>query len=138
VPLTMPLQVLWVEDSPGDLRLTREAFRDVNPLIRVHVACDVVEATAFLRHEGPHVRAPRPAPMLLDLNLRKMDGREVLDHILDHVREDENLKNIPPVTSSGADADVVKSYQLQANCYLSTPRHCDAFHCLMKSINDSG
>jgi two-component system, chemotaxis family, response regulator Rcp1 len=130
----MPLQVLLVEDSPGDLRLTREAFRDINPLIQVHVACDGVEAMAFLRHEGPHASAPRPDLILLDLNLPKMDGREVLAHI----KEDDGLKTIPTVilTSSEADADVVKSYQLQANCYLSKPMHFEAFHSLVKSIND--
>ncbi len=130
----MPLQVLLVEDSPGDLRLTREAFREINPLIHVCVACDGVEAMAFLRREGPHVHATRPDLILLDLNLPRMDGREVLAHI----KEDDDLKTIPTVilTSSEADADVMKSYQLQANCYLSKPMHFEAFHGLVKSIND--
>jgi two-component system, chemotaxis family, response regulator Rcp1 len=130
----MPLQVLLVEDSPGDLRLTQEAFRDVNPFVHLHVANDGVEAMAFLRHEGTYAGAPRPDLILLDLNLPKMDGREVLGCI----KEDRELKTIPTVilTSSEAEADVVKSYQLQANCYLSKPMHFEAFHNLVKSIND--
>lgn len=130
----MPLQVLLVEDSPGDLRLTQEAFRDVNPFIQVHVACDGVEAMAFLNHEGAFVNVPRPDLILLDLNLPKMDGRQVLAHI----KANASLKTIPTVilTSSEAEADVVKSYQLQANCYLSKPMHFEAFHSLVKSIND--
>jgi two-component system, chemotaxis family, response regulator Rcp1 len=130
----MPLQVLLVEDSPGDLRLTREAFQDVNPLIHLHMVNDGVEAMAFLTHEGEHANAPRPDLILLDLNLPKMDGREVLAHI----KEDASLRMIPTVilTSSEAEADVVKSYQLQANCYLSKPMHFEAFHKLVKSIND--
>jgi chemotaxis family two-component system response regulator Rcp1 len=130
----MPLQVLLVEDSPGDVRLTREAFQDVNPLIRLHMVNDGVEAMAFLTHEGEHANAPRPDLILLDLNLPKMDGREVLAHIKEHA----SLKTIPTVilTSSEAESDVIKSYQLQANCYLSKPMHFEAFHTLVKSIND--
>jgi two-component system, chemotaxis family, response regulator Rcp1 len=130
----MPLQVLLVEDSPGDLRLTREAFRDVNPLIQLHIANDGVEAMAFLRHEGIHAKEARPDLILLDLNLPKMDGREVLALI----KADRGLKTIPTVilTSSEAEVDVVRSYQLQANCYLSKPMHFEAFHNLVKSIND--
>src|ERR1700686_3220248 len=112
----MPLQVLLVEDSPGDLRLTQEAFRDVNPFIELHIANDGVEAMDFLRHQGVRANAPRPDLILLDLNLPKMDGRQVLAHI----KADDGLKTIPTVilTSSEAESDVVKSYQLQANCYL--------------------
>ncbi len=130
----MPLQVLLVEDSPGDLRLTQEAFRDVNPFVHLHTASDGVEAMAFLRHEGAYADSPRPDLILLDLNLPKMDGREVLACI----KEDGGLKTIPTVilTSSEAEADVVKSYRLQANCYLSKPMHFEAFHNLVKSIND--
>jgi CheY-like chemotaxis protein len=130
----MPLQVLLVEDSPGDRRLTQEAFRDVNPFIQLHVADDGVEAMAFLRRMGTYAHAPRPDLILLDLNLPRMDGREVLALI----KEDEALKTIPTVilTSSEAEADVVKSYQLQANCYLSKPIHFEEFHSLVKSIND--
>jgi CheY-like chemotaxis protein len=130
----MPLQVLLVEDSTGDVRLTQEAFRDTNMFVHLHVASDGVEAMAFLRHEGVHVHAPRPDLILLDLNLPKMDGREVLAHI----KQDDSLKRIPTVilTSSEAEVDIVKSYQLHANCYLSKPVQLDAFESLVKSIND--
>jgi chemotaxis family two-component system response regulator Rcp1 len=128
------LEVLLVEDSPGDVRLTQEAFREANSSIRLHVAADGVEAMAYLRHEGTHVDAPRPDIILLDLNLPKMDGREVLAHI----KEDEDLKTIPIVilTTSEAEADILKSYQLRANCYLSKPVQLDEFERLVKSIND--
>jgi chemotaxis family two-component system response regulator Rcp1 len=128
----MPLHVLLVEDSPGDVRLTQEVFRDANMTIKLHVANDGVEAMAFLRNEGP--LNPRPALILLDLNLPRMDGREVLALI----KEDESLKMIPTVilTTSDAEADIVKSYQLQANCYLSKPVQLDAFEALVRSIND--
>ena len=130
----MPMEVLLVEDSPGDVRLTQEAFRDANRSIHLHVATDGVEAMAFLRREGAHADAPRPDLILLDLNLPKMDGREVLARI----KADESLKTIPTVilTTSEAEADIVKSYQLQANCYLSKPVQLDAFESLVKSIND--
>jgi len=130
----MALEVLLVEDNPGDVRLTQEAFRNVNPSIHLHVANDGVEAMAFLRHEGANANAPRPDMILLDLNLPKMDGRQVLTQI----KKDDNLKTIPTVilNSSEAEADVVNSYQLQANCYLSKPMHFDAFQNLVKSIND--
>src|ERR1700720_3454026 len=131
---SMAIQVLLVEDSPGDVRLTQEAFRDANRAIHLHVASDGVEAMAFLRQEGPHVNAPRPDLILLDLNLPRMDGRQVLAHI----KEDESLKTIPTVilTTSESEADIVKSYQLRANCYLSKPVQLDAFESLVKSIND--
>ena len=130
----MPIQVLLVEDSPGDVRLTQEAFREANKAIQLNVVVDGVEAMAFLRHEGVHLHAPRPDLILLDLNLPKMDGREVLAHI----KEDESLKLIPTVilTTSDAEADIVRSYQLQANCYLNKPVQLDAFENLVKSIND--
>ncbi len=130
----MPPQVLQVEDNPGDVRLTQESFRDANMSIQLHVASDGVEAMAFLRKEGAHVHAPRPDLILLDLNLPKMDGREVLAQI----KGDERLKTIPIVilTTSEAEADILKSYQLQANCYLSKPVQLDAFQNLVKSIND--
>jgi chemotaxis family two-component system response regulator Rcp1 len=130
----MPIEVLLVEDSPGDVRLTQEAFRDANASIHLHVAFDGVEAMAFLKHEGAHVLAPRPDLILLDLNLPKMDGREVLAQI----KEDHSLKTIPTIilTTSEAEADIVKSYQLQANCYLTKPGQLDAFESLVKSIND--
>src|SRR5664279_4491274 len=128
-----PIEVLLVEDNPGDVRLTREVFRDANKLIRLHITPDGVDAMAFLRRQGAHVHAPRPDLILLDLNLPKMDGREVLLQI----KEDEKLRAIPTVilTTSVADADVLKSYELQANCYLSKPVQLEAFERLVKSVN---
>ena len=130
----MPIQVLLVEDSPGDVRLTQEAFRNANKAIHLHVASDGVEAMAFLMQQGVHVDAPRPDLILLDLNLPKMDGREVLALI----KENDDLKTIPTVilTTSDAEADIVRSYQLQANCYLTKPVQLDAFESLVRSIND--
>jgi chemotaxis family two-component system response regulator Rcp1 len=129
-----PTEVLLVEDSPGDVRLTQEAFRDANESIHLHVASDGVEAMAFLSRQGIHTKAPRPDIILLDLNLPKMDGREVLAHI----KEDENLRTIPIVilTTSEAEVDIVKSYRLRANCYLSKPVQLDEFESLVKSISD--
>jgi chemotaxis family two-component system response regulator Rcp1 len=126
--------VLLVEDSPGDVRLTREAFHDAGKSIDLRVAADGVEAMAFLKREGVHAEAPRPDFILLDLNLPKMDGREVLAHI----KEDDDLKTIPTVilTTSDAEADILTSYQLQANCYLSKPVQLEEFESLVKSIND--
>ena len=129
----MTLEVLLVEDSPGDVRLTREAFRDAKTNINLHVATDGVAAMAFLRHEGDHSQAPRPDFILLDLNLPKMDGREVLAHI----KEDDELKTIPTIilTTSEAEADILKSYQLQANCYINKPVQLEAFEAIVKSVN---
>ena len=129
-----PIEVLLVEDSPGDVRLTHEAFRDANKAIRMHVASDGVEAMAFLKHEGGYEDAPRPDLILLDLNLPKMDGREVLSQI----KMDDRLKTIPTIilTTSESEADIVKSYQLQANCYLTKPVQLEAFEGLVTSIND--
>ena len=130
----MPVEILLVEDSPGDVRLTKEAFRDANSAIRLHVVADGVEALAFLRHEGVHARAPRPDLILLDLNLPKMDGREVLARI----KTDASLKLIPTVilTTSDAEADIVKSYELQANCYITKPVDLDQFMTVVRSIED--
>ena len=130
----MRLEVLLVEDSPGDVRLTQEAFRDANLDIRLHVAADGVEAMAFLRREAPYEQSPRPDFILLDLNLPRMDGREVLALI----KADALLRAIPTVilTTSESEADIEKSYQLQANCYLSKPVQLEAFEGLVKSIND--
>ena len=129
-----PIDVLLVEDSPGDVRLTKEALREANRAVHLHVAMDGVEAMTFLRREGRHARAPRPDLILLDLNLPKMDGREVLAQI----KADESLRTIPTIilTTSEAEADVTKSYQLRANCFLSKPVELDAFEGLVKSIND--
>ncbi len=129
----MPIEVLLVEDSPGDVRLTQEAFRDCGKLVRLHLASDGIEAMAFLRREGVYADAPRPDLILLDLNLPKMDGREVLASI----KRDQGLKIIPTIilTTSDDEADVLISYQLQANCYLRKPAHWDAFDNLVRSIN---
>jgi chemotaxis family two-component system response regulator Rcp1 len=129
-----PIEVLLIEDSPGDVRLTKEAFRTANPSIHLHVASDGVEAMAFLNREGPHAEAPRPDLILLDLNLPRMDGREVLAQIKQH----EFLRTIPTVilTTSDAEVDIAKSYQLQANCYLNKPVQLEAFESLVRSIND--
>jgi len=126
--------VLLVEDSPGDVRLTREAFRDAAESIELHVATDGVEAMAFLKREGVHSRAPRPDFILLDLNLPRMDGREVLALI----KEDDSLKTIPTVilTTSDSEADILKSYQLRANCFLSKPVQLDSFEGMVRSITE--
>jgi len=130
----MPIDVLLVEDSAGDVRLMREAFHDANRDIRLHVASDGLEAMAFLKRTGANVDAPRPDLILLDLNLPKMDGREVLAL----VKEDLNLKMIPTVilTTSDAEADIAKSYELQANCYLRKPVELDKFEQLVRNINE--
>jgi CheY-like chemotaxis protein len=129
-----PLEVLLIEDSPGDVRLTKEAFRDANISIHLHVASDGMEGMNFLKHEGTHVHAPRPDLILLDLNLPKMDGREVLAHI----KEDDGLRTIPTVvlTTSESEVDILRSYQLRANCYLCKPVQLEAFESLVKSIRD--
>jgi chemotaxis family two-component system response regulator Rcp1 len=128
------LLILLVEDSPGDVRLTLEVFREANPAIQLHVATDGVEAMAFLRREGEHSLAPRPDLILLDLNLPKLDGRQVLAQI----KADAELKTIPTVvlTMSEDHRDVHVSYQLKANCYLKKPVELDAFEKLVNSIND--
>jgi two-component system, chemotaxis family, response regulator Rcp1 len=129
----MPIEVLLVEDSLGDVRLTQEAFRGSSKPVRLHLAADGIEAMAFLKREGIHANAPRPDLILLDLNLPRMDGREVLALI----KRDQSLKIIPTIilTTSDDEADVVISYQLQANCYLRKPAHWDAFDSLVRSIN---
>jgi chemotaxis family two-component system response regulator Rcp1 len=130
----VPVQVLLVEDNPGDIRLTQEAFREANPFVHLHVVMDGVEAMAFLRHQGAYAHALRPDLILLDLNLPKMDGRQVLAN----VRGDPSLAGIPIVilTTSMAEEDVAKSYQLQANCYLNKPVQLEKFEELVKNIND--
>jgi len=127
------IEVLLVEDNHGDVRLVREAFRDVNRSIRLHVACDGMEAMAFLRQQGAHLDVPRPDLILLDLNLPKMNGHEVLAKI----KADSSLKMIPTIvlSSSETDVDVLISYKLQANCYLRKPAQWDAFDSIVRSIN---
>ena len=130
----MTKEVLLVEDSPGDVRLTREAFNAGDVSVHLHVAIDGVEAMAFLNRAGAYVNAPRPDVILLDLNLPKMDGREVLARI----KTDEKLRMIPTVilTTSDAETDVSNSYRLQANCYVTKPVQLEEFEALMKNITD--
>jgi two-component system, chemotaxis family, response regulator Rcp1 len=128
------IHVLLVEDNLGDIRLTQEAFGRVNKSVHVNVARDGIEGMAFLRREGVHVDAPRPDLILLDLNLPRMDGREVLANI----NEDDALKLIPiaVLTTSDSEEDIAKCYELNASCYLKKPVQFDAFEDLVKSIND--
>jgi chemotaxis family two-component system response regulator Rcp1 len=128
------IQVLLIEDSAGDARLTQEAFRTANMAVTLHVVTDGLDALAFLRREGAYREAPRPELILLDLNLPKMDGHEVLARI----KVDEQLKAIPTVvlTTSDAELDIATSYQLSANCYLNKPVDFDAFESLVRGIND--
>jgi chemotaxis family two-component system response regulator Rcp1 len=128
-----PFEVLLVEDSPGDVRLTREAFKDAKVHINLHVAPDGAEAMAFLGREGKHSNAPRPDLILLDLNLPKKDGREVLEEI----KGNPTLKSIPVVvlTTSGSEEDILRSYRLHANCYITKPVGLDGFLKVVKSID---
>jgi CheY-like chemotaxis protein len=128
------IQVLLVEDNPGDVRLTREAFRDAKMHLEMHVAGDGVEAMEFLRRQGDHPNSPRPDLILLDLNLPRKDGREVLAEI----KGDPSLKAIPVVilTTSAADADIERSYLLHANCYISKPVDLEGFLTVIRSIDD--
>jgi chemotaxis family two-component system response regulator Rcp1 len=132
--LVKPSQLLLIEDSPGDVRLTREAFRDANSSVQLHVAADGVEAVAFLRHEGGHADAPRPDLILLYLNLPRMDGREVLAVI----KEDAILKSIPTVvlTTSAAEKDIAQSYNLHANSYFTKPAGFEEFEALVRCLNE--
>ncbi len=130
----VPITVLLVEDSPGDVRLTEEAFRNAGSSIALHVASDGVEAMDFLFQRGTHAQAPRPDLILLDLNLPRMDGREVLAKI----KSSETLKTIPTLilTTSQSEADILRSYQLYANAYLTKPVQLDAFDGLVASISN--
>jgi two-component system, chemotaxis family, response regulator Rcp1 len=129
----VPIEVLLVEDSPGDVRLTREAFKDAKVHINLHVALDGVEAMAFLNREGEHVNALRPDLILLDLNLPKKDGREVLAEL----KGNPALKSIPVVilTTSASEADILGSYQRHANCYITKPVDLEGFLKVVKSID---
>src|ERR1700731_445586 len=119
------IEVLLVEDSPGDVRLTREAFKDAKVYLNLQVASDGAEAMAFLNREGEHANAPRPDLILLDLNLPKKDGREVLAEI----KESPTLASIPVVilTTSASEADILRSYRLHANCYITKPVDLEGF-----------
>jgi chemotaxis family two-component system response regulator Rcp1 len=128
-----PIQLLLVEDSPGDVRLTREAFKDAQIHITLHVAPDGVDAMAFLKREGKHAGAPRPDLILLDLNLPKKDGRRVLEEIKGSV----TLRTIPVVilTTSASEADVLRSYHLHANSYITKPVSLEGFLKVVQSID---
>jgi chemotaxis family two-component system response regulator Rcp1 len=114
-----PVDILLVEDNPGDVRLTKEALKDAKVLNEIYVAKDGVEAMKFMRHEGSFAKMPVPDLILLDLNLPKKDGREVLAEI----KKDSKLKHIPVVilTTSKADEDIIKTYNLHANAYITKP-----------------
>ncbi len=129
-----PADILLVEDNPSDVYLTEEALRSVGVTSRLHVASDGVEAMAFLRREGMHMEAPRPDIVLLDLNLPRKDGRRVLVE----VKEDEALRRIPIIvlTTSNAPSDVVKCYDLHANCYIVKPVDFDQFETVIRAIEE--
>jgi chemotaxis family two-component system response regulator Rcp1 len=114
-----PIEILLIEDNPGDVRLTKEALKEAEVLNKIHVVTDGVEALAFLRRQGRYINASRPDLILLDLNLPKKDGREVLAEI----KEDPDLKQTPVIvlTISKAEDDIIKTYNLHANCYVNKP-----------------
>ena len=129
---TRLVEILLVEDSPGDVRLTREALREGRARTHLSVASDGVEALAFLRQEGGYAAAPRPDVILLDLNLPRKDGRQVLAAI----KTDERLRRIPVVvlTTSADERDIAESYDLGANCYITKPVDLDQFLAVVQSI----
>jgi two-component system, chemotaxis family, response regulator Rcp1 len=131
---TESIEVLLVEDSPGDVRLTREAIKDAKVHVKLHVVSDGAQAMAFLARDGEYAGVPRPDLILLDLNLPKKDGREVLEEI----KESQTLKSIPVVilTTSSSEADILRSYQLHANCYITKPVGLEGFLTVVKSIDN--
>jgi two-component system response regulator len=128
------IEILLVEDNPGDIRLTQEAFKDVKLRNALHVVRDGVEAMKFLRREGAYANAPRPDIILLDLNLPRKDGREVLEEI----KRDDNFKRIPVVvlTTSNDESDILASYNLHANCYITKPVDLNRFVQIVKNIEN--
>jgi chemotaxis family two-component system response regulator Rcp1 len=129
-----PIEILLVEDNPGDSRLAKEALKDSKLKNNLYVAEDGIEAMNFLRQIGKYSNMPRPDLIILDLNLPKKDGREVLAE----VKNDDNLKRIPVVilTISKAEEDIIKTYNLHANCYVTKPLDLDQFIKVVKSIED--
>ena len=129
-----PVEILLVEDNPGDVRLTLEIFKETKMANRITVAGDGVEAMAYLRREGKYADAVRPGLILLDLNLPRKDGREVLREI----KQDVDLRTIPVVilTTSRADEDILKSYNLHANCYITKPVDLSQFMKVVGSIEE--
>lgn len=130
----VPIEILLVEDNIGDVRLIREALKDAKVRNNLHVVKDGVEAMALLRKEGAHASAPRPDLILLDLNLPRMDGREVLAAM----KQDEAFRQIPVVmlTTSQAEQDVFESYRLGANAYVTKPVDFEQFLKVVKSIQE--
>ena len=128
------IHVLLVEDDPGDVLMTQEAFEHHKLRNQLHVVPDGVEALAFLRREGEHADAPRPGLVLLDLNLPRKDGREVLEE----VKNDASLRSIPIVvlTTSQAEEDILRSYNLHANAYVAKPVDFDRFIEVIRQIDD--
>lgn len=129
-----PVQILLVEDNPGDVRLTMEALKEAKVLNKLTVVKDGIEALTLLRRQGLYAQAARPDLILLDLNLPRKDGREVLAEI----KADDDLKRIPVVilTTSQDEQDVLKTYNLYANCYITKPVDLDQFITVVKSIED--
>jgi CheY-like chemotaxis protein len=129
-----PMQILLVEDNPGDVRLAVEALRGAKVRHQLHVAHDGVEAMSLLRREGRFVGFPRPDLVLLDLNLPRKDGHEVLAEI----KQDADLRRIPVVilTSSAAEQDILHAYNLYANCYITKPLDLEQFLRVIRSIED--
>ena len=129
-----PVEILLIEDSAGDVRLTREALKDAKVLNTLHVARDGVEAMDFLHRRKGYADAPRPDLILLDLNMPRMNGREALKEI----KEDPELARIPVVvlTTSAAEKDILESYSLHANCYITKPVDMEQFMAVLKSIED--
>lgn len=127
-----PINILLVEDNPGDVRLTKEGFSEGKVINNLYVAEDGEEAMAFLRQEEPYQEMPRPDIILLDLNLPKKDGREVLEEI----KSDPDLRAIPVIilTTSKAEEDILKTYNLHANCYITKPVNLEDFILITKSI----
>jgi chemotaxis family two-component system response regulator Rcp1 len=129
-----PIEILLVEDNPGDVRLTQEVLKEGRIRNTLNVVTDGVEALAFLRREGAYADAPPQDMVLLDLNLPRMDGREVLAEI----KGDPELRKIPVVvlTTSSAEVDILKAYDLHANCYITKPVDLDQFENVVRSIED--
>jgi len=129
-----PVEILLAEDNPGDVKLTQKALEKGQVLNNLHVVNDGVDAMAYLRREGEYASAPRPDLLLLDLNMPRMDGQEVLAEM----KSDEDLRRIPVVvlTSSAAEEDIVESYDLHANAYLTKPVDFDGFVDIVASIEE--
>lgn len=129
---TRPIIILLVEDNEADVVLTQEAFKEAKVLNELHVVNDGVEAMEFLRRQGPYVDKPRPDLVLLDLNMPRMDGR----HVLEEIRKDPTLEMIPVVilTTSRAEEDVLRSYKLHANCYITKPVDFEQFMRVVHAI----